>query len=355
MKSERVVVAMSGGVDSSVAAALLVEQGHEVIGLMLRLWEGDSASGANRCCAPEDIASARAAAATLGIPFYVLDAQKPFKSHVVDFFVRGYAAGVTPNPCLECNRHVRWGHLFRHAMALEAEYLATGHYARVSHDNGSFQLLRAVDAAKDQSYVLCILGQGQLSHALFPVGDLTKAQVRRQAERFSLPTAARPESQDLCFLGDLDYRTFLRIHAPGSTSPGPILDPSGTVIGGHGGLANFTIGQRKGLGLSSSAPLYVLEKRPETNSLVVGPRERLGSRRFEAGNVNWVSGAEPVSPFRVSVRVRYKAREVPAQVTPVGAARVSVELDETLPDVTPGQAAVFYDGEVCLGGGVILR
>jgi tRNA-specific 2-thiouridylase len=240
-------------------------------------------------------------------------------------------------------------------MALEAEVLATGHYARVSHGDGSFRLLRAVDAAKDQSYVLCVLGQGQLAHALFPVGDLTKAQVRREAERFSLPTAARPESQDLCFLGDLDYRTFLRMHDPASASPGPILDPGGNVIGSHRGLANFTIGQRKGLGLSSSAPLYVLEKRPETNSLVVGPKGSLGTKRFEAADVNWVNGAEPASPLRASVRVRYKGREVPAQVTPVGTGRVSVELDNTLPDVTPGQAAVFYDGEVCLGGGVILR
>jgi tRNA-specific 2-thiouridylase len=352
---QRVAVAMSGGVDSSVAAALLVEQGYEVIGLMLRLWAGDAATGANRCCSPEDIANAKQVADLLGIPFYVLDAQAAFKEHVVDFFISGYANGITPNPCLECNRQIRWGHLYRHAIALGAEALATGHYARVTEKDGEFRLLRAIDRAKDQSYVLSILGQEHLRHARFPVGEYTKPEVRALAARLSLPTADRPESQDLCFLGDLDYREFLRRHSPGSFAPGPILDPDGARIGSHRGLADYTIGQRKGLGIASPTPLYVLDKRLETNTLVVGPRERLGQDRFEAGPVHWVAGEAPAPQLRASVRVRYKAREVPAEVRVGGGGQVEVRLDEGLPDVTPGQAAVFYDGETCLGGGVILR
>jgi tRNA-specific 2-thiouridylase len=346
---------MSGGVDSSVAAALLVEQGYEVVGLMLRLWAGDAASGGNRCCSPEDIADARQVAGLLGIPFYVLDAQAIFKEHVVDFFIAGYADGVTPNPCLECNRHIRWGHLYRHAIALGAESLATGHYARVRQTGGAFRLLRAVDRAKDQSYVLSVLDQEHLARARFPIGEYTKSEVRAQAARLSLPTADRPESQDLCFLGDLDYREFLRRHSPGAFSPGPIVDPDGTRIGAHRGLADYTIGQRKGLGVASPTPLYVLDKRPETNSLIVGPRERLGRDRFEAGPVHWVAGGAPAPQLRASVRVRYRAREVPGEVRIRDGERVEVQLDEPLPDVTPGQAAVFYDGETCLGGGVILR
>jgi tRNA-specific 2-thiouridylase len=345
---------MSGGVDSSVAAALLVEQGYEVIGLMLRLWQGDAAAGGNRCCSPEDIAAARSAAGAIGIPFYVLDAQAPFREHVVEFFIRGYANGVTPNPCLECNRHIRWGFLFRHAMALDAAFLATGHYARIENTAGTCRLLRAADREKDQSYVLSVLGQQHLAHALFPIGAMSKPEVRSHARRLGLPTAERAESQDLCFVGNLDYRSFLRLHSPESARPGPILDPQGAVLGSHSGLADYTIGQRKGLGVASSVPLYVLEKRADANTLVVGPKSRLGRRRFEAGGVNWVSGAESRSPIRALVRVRYKAAEISGEIETVGPSRVTVQLDEASPDVTPGQAAVFYDGDACLGGGVIL-
>ncbi len=354
MKPKRVVVAMSGGVDSSVAAALLVEQGYDVIGLMLRLWS-DGPSGGNRCCSPKDIAEARNVAAIIGFPFYVLDAQDEFKKTVVDFFTRGYAQGITPNPCLECNRQIRWGLLYRHALALEAYFLATGHYARIENGNGPCRLLRGVDRSKDQSYVLSVLGQEQLSHALFPVGGFTKPEVRSLAARFALPVADRPESQDLCFVGDLGYRAFLRQHDPASARPGPILDPGGEFLGTHAGLGEYTIGQRKGIGVPSSVPLYVLEKIPETNSLVVGPRETLGRRRFRAAGMSWVSGKAPASPLRAGVRTRYKAREVPCVVKILSEGRVDVELEEAVPDVTPGQAAVFYDGEICLGGGLIQR
>ncbi len=353
--SERVVVAMSGGVDSSLAAALLVEQGYEVVGMMLRLWAEDDVPGAagNRCCTPDAQALARYVANLLEIPFYVLDVQAPFKQRVVDFFIREYSAGVTPNPCLQCNRHIRFGHLLRHALALGAGYLATGHYARVRQVNGRYQLLKGVDAHKDQSYVLHVLGQQELAHALFPVGGYTKAEVREMARARGLPVADRPESQDLCFLADGDYRRFLARHAPDAVRPGPIMDTAGRRLGQHQGLPFYTIGQRKGLGLSGPEPLYVIATDPATNTLIVGRRAELGRNRFRVQPVNWISGEAPATPLRCTVKIRYKASEVPATVTPLEGGYAEVITDEPLYAVTPGQAAVFYDGEVVLGGGII--
>ncbi|MEW6567558.1 MAG: tRNA 2-thiouridine(34) synthase MnmA [Chloroflexota bacterium] len=352
MTGRRVAVAMSGGVDSSVAAALLAERGEQVFGLMLRLWgrlEGD-----NRCCSPEDVASARQVAQQLGIDFYVLDAQTPFKQHVVDFFVDGYAKGVTPNPCLECNRHVRWGFLLQHALALGATHLATGHYARLDIQHGRWTLLRARDREKDQSYVLSVLGQEELSHAVFPLGEMTKAEVRATASRLALSVADRRQSQDLCFVPAGDYRQFLRRLGAAPPAPGPIVDPNGRVLGRHNGLFDFTIGQRKGLGIPGPHPLYVLDKQVQTNTLVVGPRDALGRRTFRAGGAHWVSGIAPAGEFEALVRIRYKAREVPARVSVRPGDELAVETAEALPDVTPGQAAVFYHGDVCLGGAIIL-
>ncbi len=258
MTPERVAVAMSGGVDSAVAAALLVEQGVDVFGVMLRLWVEDGRI--NRCCSPDDVAAARRTAGLLEIPFFVLDMQDRFRDEIVTFFLDGYANGGTPNPCIECNRRIRWTHLLGEARALGATHLATGHYARVEPENGKYTLLRALDHDKDQSYVLSILGQEQLGHARFPLGRLTKAEVRDYARRRSLPVAERPESQDLCFLAGQDYRDFLRTHANGGFIPGPIVGPAGEVLGQHAGLADYTIGQRKGLGIPSNTPLYVLAK-----------------------------------------------------------------------------------------------
>jgi tRNA-specific 2-thiouridylase len=348
----RVAVAMSGGVDSSVAAALLVEQGQEVFGIMLRLWS-QSPAHTNRCCSPADMARARAVAAKLDIPFYVLDVQDLFKRQVVDFFIDGYAQGFTPNPCMECNRHIRWDFLLNQALAYGATHLATGHYARVRATSSGYQLLRAEDNHKDQSYVLSIMGQAQLGHAIFPLGDYTKPQVRQLAQDFNLESADKPDSQDLCFIGDMDYRTFLQAQGQFEHPGGPIVDVDGSELGVHSGLANYTIGQRKGIGLSAPRPLYVIEKDLSRNRLIVGPRTALGRDRFEVSNVNWVSGVAPEQPVEVAVRVRYKAREVAGLVTPLDRANASVVLAEDLPDVTPGQSAVFYQGDVCLGGGVI--
>ncbi len=352
MTGRKVAIAMSGGVDSSVAAALLAEHGEASFGLMLRQWGNDGER--NRCCSPDDIASARSVAQQLGIPFYILDAQEAFRHRVVDFFLDGYAKGVTPNPCLECNRYIRWGFLLRHALALGASHLATGHYARTDYDRGRWRLLRAQDRQKDQTYFLSILGQEHLGHAVFPLADLTKPEVRAIARRLNLPVAHRRESQDLCFVADGDYRRFLRAHGASPSLPGPIVDIDGRRLGTHQGLSDYTIGQRKGLGLTAGHPLYVIEKRLESNTLVVGPRQALGRQTFRAGGVHWIAGEPPAAEFEALVRVRYRASEARALIRLLAGEEVLVMSALSIPDVTPGQAAVFYDGEVCLGGATML-
>ncbi len=349
---------MSGGVDSSVTAALLKEQGHEVIGLMLRLWSEPGKGAPNRCCAPDAMAQARHIAGMLDIPFYVIDAKDIFHEKIVEFFIAGYAGGVTPNPCLECNRHIRWEFLLNKALSLGATHLATGHYARtrVLADGEiiSYQLLKAVDDKKDQSYVLSVLGQQQLSHALFPVGDYLKTEIRDLARKFNLPVAERPDSQDLCFLADNDYRRFLTEHAPGVARPGPIVNRAGKVLGQHQGLPFYTLGQRKGIGVAGPAPYYVLGADPERNALIVGPAAELGQTTMRVGRVNWVGGLAPTEPFECGIKIRYKAAERRGTVTPLGPDRAGVTLHEPARDITPGQAAVFYADDVCLGGGIIL-
>jgi tRNA-uridine 2-sulfurtransferase len=360
----RVVVAMSGGVDSSVAAALLLQQGYEVIGVMMRLWSepvpptlgGAVEAAANRCCTVEAVHDARGVADRLGIPFYVINVEETFRRNVVDLFISGYASGQTPNPCLACNRHIRFGHLLRYARSLGAAYLATGHYAQVARDAaGGYQLRRGADRAKDQSYVLSVLGQPDLAQALFPVGCYTKPQVRELAAAAGLPTASRADSQDLCFIRDGDYRRFLADYAPDALLPGPILDRAGRELGRHRGLPRYTVGQRSGLGIAAAEPLYVLELDVTRNALIVGPAAALGRRRLRAGPVNWVSGEAPAAPFRAEVQIRYHAQPVPALITPEPEAAMTVDFDVPLRGVTPGQAAVVYDGDVCLGGGVILQ
>ncbi len=341
---------MSGGVDSSVAAALLVEAGHRAFGVMLRLWSRQDGS-TNRCCSPEDMAAARKIASQLGIPFYAIDVQDRFKRNVVDLFVDGYAHGVTPNPCLECNRDIRWTFLLGQALALGATHLATGHYARVVEEGGRYGLRRAADRRKDQSYVLSVLGQDQLAHAFFPLGGMTKTEVREAARRFGLSVADRPESQDLCFLGGQDYRGFLAEYSP--PSPGPILDRQGRRIGEHAGLQAYTIGQRRGLGLPASYPLYVLEKDLRRNALVVGSRQDLARTEFVAGPAHWVSGTAPAGERQVHIQVRYRSPEVAATVIPEQNGDVKIRTHEPVYDVTPGQAAVVYEGEDCLGMGLI--
>jgi len=345
---------MSGGVDSSVAAALLVEQGYQVIGIMLRLWSESGRQMENRCCTPESMSLARKVAAGLSIPFYAVDAQEAHRSAVVQPFIEHYLEGITPNPCLSCNKQIRWGFLLDRARSLGASYLATGHYARLERQpDGGIQLLKAIDAQKDQSYVLHGLSQDELSHTLLPLGGLTKDQVRQKARQFNLPVADRKDSQDLCFLAGEDYRVFLKRNTPQAHRPGPILNPEGEYLGEHQGLAYYTIGQRKGLGITGNEPLYVVSKDVEHNALVIGPGSALGSDQLWAGPVNWISGVPAQTPFRAQVKIRYKANAEWAEVTPVADDIVRIKFDRKIRDITPGQAAVLYSGEVCLGGGLI--
>jgi tRNA-specific 2-thiouridylase len=351
----KVVIAMSGGVDSSVAAALLKQQGNDVTGMMLRLWSEEGKEDSNRCCTPDAMGLARRVAAILDIPFYVVDAKNLFHTTVVQAFLNGYARGGTPNPCLVCNRTIRWEFLFEHAMALDAEYMATGHYVRTTRDeNDQIHLLRGVDHAKDQSYVLHVLSQDKLAHSLFPIGMFPKYEVREMAKKFGLPSATRSDSQDLCFLAGDDYRAFIRRNAPEIAKPGPILNRSGQKLGEHQGLVYYTIGQRKGLGIQSEVPQYVLTKQIESNALIVGTANELGTTTLHIPSIQWISGHQPEQiPEFVQVKTRYTAREALANVKILPDAAVEVSFNEPQRDITPGQAAVLYDGEEVLGGGLI--
>jgi tRNA-uridine 2-sulfurtransferase len=353
-KKPRVAVAMSGGVDSSVAAGLLVQQGYDVFGIMLRLWSEPGAGKDNRCCTPDAMALARRVAAHLEIPFYPVGVQDVFREKVVAGFIQGYLDGVTPNPCLMCNRDIRWGVLYERAQLLGADFLATGHYARILRDPaGECQLSRGVDLHKDQSYVLSVLTQEKLAHTIFPLGEYVKPDVRQIARDMQLPVAERAESQDLCFLADGDYHRFLREQSTGAENPGQIQDRAGNLLGEHHGLAFYTIGQRKGLGVYGPEPFYVLEKDREHNRLIVGLEGELGTRGLVARQVNWISGRAPAERFRAEVKIRYKAREAWGWVETQPEARVRIEFDEPVRDITPGQAAVVYNGDICLGGGII--
>lgn len=373
----RIVVAMSGGVDSSVAAALLKEEGHEVIGMMLRLWsepgvfedDGVERVVQNKCCSLESVDDARRVARKLDIPFYLVNVEHEFKENVVDYFYQEYVAGRTPNPCLTCNRHIRFTLLLNRALALDAEFLATGHYVRVDTDplTGKRRLRRGLDPEKDQSYVLHVLNQKQLAHACFPLGPYTKPQVRAMAAERGLSVAAKPESQEICFVAQDDYRGFIdryavtlaekeangMIHIP---KPGPIFDLSGKSLGRHRGLAYYTIGQRKGLGITSPEPLHVLKIDSEQNALIVGPARELEKTSCSVAKMHYINGETPAEPFRALARIRYKAPEQEAILTPLDGQRAQVIFSYPQRAITPGQAAVFYggeDGTEVLCGGII--
>lgn len=354
-KAKTVVIAMSGGVDSSVAAALLVEEGYQVIGMMLRLWSQPCGEDSNRCCTPDAMAQARRVAAKLGIPFYAIDAQDQFYEHVVNYFLESYTSGQTPNPCMICNREIRWGLLLEHARALGADYLATGHYARLGQaPDGTFQLLRGLDEKKDQSYVLSGLTQDQLAHTLWPLGGFSKPQVREYARQLGLEVAERPDSQDLCFLGNLDYRQFLNAYRPQAASPGPILTTSGQEVGQHSGLPFYTIGQRKGLRIAAAEPLYVIKKDPQRNALIVGTEAEAGSFSLAAFPMNWIAGQPPASEFLAQVKIRYKSTAQSATIhIPDESDTALVQFHQPVKGITPGQFAVIYQDEIVLGSGMI--
>jgi tRNA-specific 2-thiouridylase len=346
---ERVMIAMSGGVDSSVAAALLVEQGHEVSGVMMRLW----AEGENRCCAPDAVQDAQRVADQLGIPFELVDYAEEFKTRVVDYFLSEYGQGRTPNPCLACNRHIRFGQLMNQARAQGVDYLATGHYARADAHGKTARLRAGADRQKDQSYVLYMLGQRELRHVLFPIGGFTKPEIRQMARERALSIAEKAESMELCFVADDDYRRFFREHAPHAVQAGPILDSSGRELGQHQGLPFYTIGQRRGLGIAAAEALYVHHLDVERNAVVVGPARELGRTKLVASDVNYVSGQAPEGPVHVQAKIRYRAALARATWAPLDGGRASVEFETPLRDITPGQAVVAYQEDVVLGGGTI--
>ncbi len=348
----RALVAMSGGGDSSVAAALTLRAGHDVIGVTLKQWVGpDGEMPTAGCCTVADAEDARRVAAQLEVPYYVLDYVDEFTRAVVEPFAADYLAGRTPNPCIECNRKVRFSALFERMDALGADVLVTGHHARIRGDEDGWHLLRAVDGTKDQSYVLHMLGQDELARIRLPVGEMTKVEVRKLASSMGLRTASKPDSQDICFVKS-DYRAFLDSVLPEAPQPGDVVTVDGTVVGAHAGTTRFTIGQRKGLGVAVGEPRYVIDIRPTTAEVVIGSYEELLVDGCLVSQVTFVAG-EPPPMSHVDVKVRYRSKPVPATLQAAEGDRWKVVFSEARPAPAPGQSAVFYDGDEVLGGGVI--
>ncbi len=352
----RIVVAMSGGVDSSTVAALLAEQGHEVVGVTLQLYDrGHAAGKKDACCAGQDIHDAARVAEKLGIPHYVLDYEQRFRSEVIEDFADGYVRGETPVPCIRCNETVKFRDLLVVARDLGAQALATGHYARRVEGPDGPELHRAADTGRDQSYFLYRTTRAQLGFLRFPLGGLAKDQTRELASRFDLPVAQKPDSQDICFVPSGSYGDLVAKLRPEASEPGEIVDQAGRVLGRHPGVIHFTVGQRKGLGVVAAEPLYVLRIEPESRRVVVGPHEALGARRVSLGGVNWLGPSPPVEGFKASVKLRSAQAPLPAIVTLDGNGAGEVMLDTPAFGVAPGQACVAYDGDRLLGGGWIRR
>ena len=355
---KKVVVGMSGGVDSSVAALLLKEQGYDVIGITMQIWQDEDRAFQEEqggCCGLSAVEDAEKVARMIDIPYYVMNFKDEFKRNVMDYFVEEYLRGRTPNPCIACNRHVKWESLLRRSMEIGADYIATGHYARVEQlANGRFVIRNSVTATKDQTYALYNLTQYQLSHTLMPVGEFAKEEIREIARKNNLPIAYKPDSQDICFVPDGDYAGFIQREAPERVpGAGNFVTPDGTVLGQHLGITHYTVGQRKGLGLAMGHPVFVTEIRPELNEVVIGEAEDVFTKELSCRQINFMSVEDLTQPRRVLAKVRYAHKGQWGLLEKTGEDTLKCTFEEPVRAVTPGQAAVFYDGEYVLGGGTI--
>lgn len=353
---DKVLIAMSGGVDSSVAAFLMKEQGCQCIGATMKLFHNEDI-GVKRtktCCSLEDVEDARSVAFHLGIPYYVFNFSDDFKGQVIDRFIAAYERGATPNPCIDCNRYLKFERLYERARILGCDAIVTGHYARIEQENGRWLLKKSLDESKDQSYVLYSLTQEQLAHTRLPLGAMHKSETRRIAEEQGFYNADKPDSQDICFVPDGDYAGFITRFTGHNCSAGDFVDEEGHVLGRHKGIVHYTVGQRKGLGIAADAPLYVKQIDAASNRVVLSGNESLFSRELTANDFNWIAYDVPPRELRASARVRYHQREQAATVTVLGDGRVHLVFDEPQRAITPGQAVVLYDGDTVLGGGTIL-
>lgn len=360
MKKKKVVVGMSGGVDSSVAAWLLKEQGYEVIGVTMQIWQEQEETQQQEeggCCGLSAVEDARRVAAMLDIPYYVMNFKAEFKRHVMDYFVAEYLRGHTPNPCIACNRYVKWESLLKRSLDIGADYIATGHYAQITElENGRFAIQKSVTSAKDQTYALYNLTQDQLAHTLMPVGAYTKDEVRSMAQKIGLRTANKPDSQEICFIPDNDYAGFIEREAGDRTPPeGNFVTKEGKVLGQHKGITHYTIGQRKGLGIAMGTPVFVTEIRPETNEVVLGSNEDVFGISLYADHLNFMSISDLIGEMEVTAKIRYSHKGAPCMIHKVREDRVFCEFQEPVRAITPGQAIVFYQGDIVVGGGTILK